>query len=762
MRKLFKKSINLILDYPRLIITGVSVITIVMLVLANQLKMNFSIEQLFALNDPAVDRYFEFLEEFEREDNLILLLYECDDPFSFHNLKLNQKLIQSFESIIGVHKVTSLSNLEIFATGDDELLRPVYPYIPQSIDSLQEAKNKILSSPLVQQTLISNDGSLASIAIELDDVFNNHDLREKIINEIDIKQNMVGWTWHQAGIPILRTRYVQLMVSDTIRFLIPVAIMIVILFTVIFRSWPALIIPMSIIIMIVIWTMGLMAALNIDFNIMTYIIPTLLFIIGIADSVHFLVKYYGTLAVVKNKREALYQTIEKIGTAIFLTSITTSIGFGSLLRSNILIVRQFGTMTAAGVMFAFILTVTFLPAMIMLLKQTPAKKLKSYTVGFRIILLRNLVNIVRIYPKQIIIFTVVVTVICIFGSFQINPHNSLMDDLKPGTTLYDDMMLAEEKMGSILPLEIIVSINEFNSSDIKDIKDPEFLRNLDLLQQYISSIKDVGKMVSMTDYIKEFNRAMNDGNNEFYSIPQSRSAIAQTILIYGNEFNSLVNFDYTKARISGRVKDIDSQRAAEITNDINNYIMNHIPDYMNIEITGTTFLALATNDHLVRNLTTSFMAAFVLITIVMIILFRSVPITLISIIPNIIPMLAMAAIMGYFDILLRPPTAMTFAVAFGIAVDDTIHFLIRYRMELPGLGWHYRDANDKTIMTTGLAMTTTTGILVAGFVILIFSSFRPTADFGLLAASTIFVALIIDLTFLPALLGLIKPKIREN
>ena len=762
MRILFKKCINLILDYPRWIIMGVSVITIVMLVLVNQLKMNFSIEQLFALNDPAVDKYFEFLDEFEREDNLILLLYECDDPFSFHNLKLNQKLIQNFESIIGVHKVTSLSNLELFASGDDELLRPVYPYIPQSVDSLQEAKNKILSSPLVQQTLISNDGSLASIAIELDDSFNNHDLREKIINEIDIKQNTVDWTWHQAGIPILRTRYVQLMVSDTTRFLIPVALMIIILFTVIFRSWPALIIPMSIIIMVVIWTMGLMAALNIDFNIMTYIIPTLLFIIGISDSVHFLVKYYGTLAVVKDKREALYQTIEKIGTAIFLTSITTSIGFGSLLRSNILIVRQFGTMTAAGVIFAFILTITFLPAMIMLLKQTPAKKLKFYTVGFRIKLLNRLVKIVRVYPKQIIIFTLVVIVICIFGSFQINPHNSLMDDLKPGTTLYDDMMLAEEKMGSILPFEIIVSIKESNSSDIKDIKDPEFLRNLDLLQQYVSSIEDVGKMVSMTDYIKEFNRAMNDGNNEFYSIPRSRSAIAQTILIYGDEFNSLVNFDYTKARISGRVKDIDSRRAAEITNDINNYIMNYMPDYMDIEITGTTFLALATNDHLVHNLTTSFMAAFVLITIVMIILFRSVLITLISIIPNIIPMLAMAAIMGYFDILLRPPTAMTFAVAFGIAVDDTIHFLIRYRMELPALGWHYRDANDRTIMTTGLAMTTTTGILVAGFLILIFSSFRPTADFGLLAASTIFVALIIDLTFLPALLGLIKPKIGED
>ena len=762
MRILFKKSINLILDYPRWIITGVSVITLVMLVLVNQLKMNFSIEQLFALNDPAVDRYFEFLEEFEREDNLILLLYECDDPFSYHNLVLNQKLIQNFESIIGIHKVTSLSNLEIFTDGDDELLRPVYPYIPQSTDSLKEAKNRILSSPLVRQTLISNDGSLASIAIELHDVFNNHDLREKIINEIDVKQNTVDWTWHQAGIPILRTRYVQLMVSDTIRFLIPVALMIIILFTVIFRSWPALIIPMLIIIMVVIWTMGLMAALNIDFNIMTYIIPTLLMIIGIGDSVHFLVKYYGTLAMVDDKREALYQTIEKIGTAIFLTSLTTSIGFGSLLRSNILIVRQFGTMTAAGVMFAFILTITFLPAMLMLLKQTPAKKLKSYTVGFRIKLLNRLVKIVRVYPKQIIIFTLVVIVICIFGSFQINPHNSLMDDLKPGTTLYDDMMLSEEKMGSILPLEIIVSIKESNSAEIKDIKDPKFLRNLDLLQQYVSSIEDVGKMVSMADYIKEFNRAMNDGDNEFYSIPHTRSAIAQTILIYGDEFNSLVNFDYTKARISGRVKDIDSRRATEIINDINNYIMIHMPNYINVEITGTTFLALATNNYLVNDLITSFMAAFILITVLMTILFKSLPITLISIIPNTIPMLAMAAIMGYFDILLRPPTAMAFAVAFGIAVDDTIHYLTRFRMELPALGWHYRDANDKTIMTTGLAMMTTTGILVAGFLIVIFSSFRPTADFGLLAATTIFVALIIDLTFLPALLGLITPKIRKD
>jgi len=762
MKTVFQKWINFILDHPKWIIGCTAFITIAMIYSASQLKMDFSIEELFAINDPDVEKYFDFLEEFEREDNLILLMYECDDPFSYENLNLNKTLIEKFESIKGIDEVTGLSNLEIFTEGEDELLRSVYPYIPLSTDSLLEAKKRISSSEFAQETLISKDGKLASIAIELDASFNNHDKREKIIEEIDHYQNLANWKWHQSGIPVLRTRYVQLMVTDTIRFLIPVAIMIIILFTVVFRSWLALLIPMSIIIMVVIWTIGLMVILDIDFNIMTYIIPTLLFIIGIGDSVHFLVKYFGTLSDVKDKKKALSQTIEKIGTAIFLTSITTSIGFGSLIRSNIDIVRQFGVMTAAGVMFAFILTVTYLPAMIMLFKQTPITKLKSYSLGIRINILKGFIKIVRSYPKPIIIFTFFFAVISIIGASKINSHNSLMDDLKPGTTLYDDIMIAEERMGAILPLEIIVSLKNDSPNEINDIRDPVFLEHLDKLQKYISSINDIGKMISMVDHIKEFNRAMNDGNNIFYTIPNSRSAITQTVLIYGDKFNSLTNFDYSKARITGRVKDIDSKRASEIKTDIYNYVENNIPDYMKVEITGTTFLALATNDYLVSDLTTSFVAAFILITVVMIILFKSVPITLISIIPNTIPMLAMAAIMGYFDIILRPPTAMTFAVAFGIAVDDTIHYLTRYRMELPALKWHHRLANDRTIMTTGLAMITTTGILVTGFLILVFSSFTPTADFGLLAALTIFIALVCDLTFLPALLSLVKPNINKN
>ena len=185
MRKNFQKFINIILDYPKWIISLVSIITIIMILFANRLEMNFSIEELFALNDPDVEKYFDFLEEFDREDNLILLMYECDDPFSYDNLFINKLLVEKFESIKGVDEVTSLSNLEIFTDGGEELLRSVYPYIPLSKDSLLEAKDRIISSELVQETLISRDGKLASFAIELNESFNNHDKRVKIVKEIE-------------------------------------------------------------------------------------------------------------------------------------------------------------------------------------------------------------------------------------------------------------------------------------------------------------------------------------------------------------------------------------------------------------------------------------------------------------------------------------------------------------------------------------------------------------------------------------------------
>ena len=751
------KLIQVILNHPKVILSILAAITLVLGTFLPKVKMDFSIEQLFSQNDPVINRFLNFREEFDGVDNRIFLLYESDDPFSYKNLELNKKMVYAFENIEGVSKVTSLTNIELFTEGGEYLLSPVYENIPKSIDSLNIAKERILSSDLLKNYLISEDGKVAAILIEVSDSFNEHESRESIVKQIDELQLGTDWTWHQTGLPIIRTRYVQYMIADNITFLIPVLSMLILLLSLLFRSLVGLVLPLIVVLLTIIWTLGFMTAAGITINIISYIIPTLLMVVGISDSVHFLVKYYKTLHLLGDKREALTQSLQKIGTAIFLTSITTAIGFGALSMVNIEIVKEFGIFTAMGVFFAFIITVLFIPSTLMLLGKTPKTKLEAYSRGYRVKIVKKLITIVRGHPKKIIFTGITITIIGFFGALQINPHSKLLDDLRPGNTLLEDMRLAEDRMGSVLPVEIIITVDE--NENFQDIQDVAVISFTDELASYISKIPEIGKVVSVSDYLKAINQAMNDGDKFFYQVPLSREIISQYMLLYDSEFNSLINSDLTKLRIASQIKDIDSRRSAEIEKELNTYIASVIPEGITAEVTGTAFLALRTNNYLVKNLLGSFLVALIIITFLMIVLFRSVKMAFISILPNIIPMMVMAAVLGFLQIPLRPATAMTFAVAFGIAVDDTLHYLIRYRMELSKQ--HYRQANDSTMLGTGIAMMSTTAILSAGFLVLILSQFTPTVEFGMLSVITIITALIGDLTFLPALLSQIKPRIKN-
>ncbi len=758
MLKTTQKLIHKLLDHPKYTLSFLVVVTIVLGSYLPGVKMDFTIEQLFSQDDPVIERFMTFREEFAGVDNIIFLIYESDDPFSRTNLVKNRQMVDALAEIEGVESVKSLTNIELFTEGGDYLLQPVYDEIPLSTDSLLAGQKRMMSSELVKNYMISEDGKVAAILVEIDRNYNEHKGRERILSEIDQVQLQVDWDWHQAGLPVIRTRYVQYMIADNVRFLIPVTLMLVIFLSVLFRSLVGLLLPLMVVGLTIIWTLGFMVASGVTINIISYMIPTLLMIIGVSDSVHFLVKYFHTLKDVGHRKEALFQTVKKIGTAIFFTSVTTGIGFGALSFVNIKIVKDFGIYTAVGVFFAFIITVLFIPSMLMIIKRTPESKLEAYSRGFRMRIINRVILLVRAYPKQIIAMGIIISIVGVFGAVQMNPHSKLLEDLRPGNILLDDMHVAEERMGAVLPIEIIIEVD--GDGPFEDIQDVEVLTFLDQLSRYVSNISEVGKVVSVSDYMKEIHRAMNDGDPTFYKIPESREMIAQYMLLYEGEFESLMNIDYTKLRIAAQIKDIDSRRSTEMENEINNYILSIVPNGLTVEVTGTAFLALRTNNYLVKNLTNSFLIAFVVITILMAFLFRSVKMALISVLPNIIPMMIMAAVLGFFQIPLRPSTAMTFAIAFGIAVDDTLHYLTRYRMELAEADRHYRQANDATLMGTGIAMMSTTTILVSGFLVLTLSEFIPTVQFGTLSAITILSALFADLTFLPALLSLVKPRIR--
>lgn len=757
MKKTIQKAIYKLLDHPRITLFTLALVTVIFGSFLKDLRLEFSIEQLFTQDDPRVERFLQFRDEFSGVDNILFLIYESNNPFSKENLDKNRQLIESLETIDGVESVTSLTNLELFTEGGDYLLQPVYERIPYDTDSLLMAKKTIMQSELVRNYIISADGKMASIMIEIDSDYNDYDGRKRILSEIDQFQMVVDWKWHQAGLPVIRTRYVQYMIQDNIRFLFPVALVISILLALLFRSFAGVLLPLIVIGLTIIWTVGLMAKMGIDINIISYMIPTLLMIISVSDSVHFMVKYFQALHEFGHRREALFQTIKKIGTALMLTSVTTAVGFGALSFVNIKIVSEFGIFTAIGVFFAFIISILFLPSMFMLMKQTADDKLINYNVGVRVKVVQKISTLVRAYPKHIIISWCFIACIGTWGAVKINPHSKLLEDLRPGNKLLDDMKVAENRMGAILPVEIILEI--MNDGPYEDIQDVEVMQFLDRVGAFMSAIPEIGKVMSVTQYIKEIHQAMNDGDPAFYQVPNSRNLISQYMLLYESEFETFFNLDYTKLRIAAQIKDIDSRRSAEIEEEINNFIMANAPSGVKAEVTGTAFIALRTNNYLVRNLAGSFFIAFIVVTLLMAILFRSVKMALISVVPNIIPMMMMAAVMGFFQVSLRPSTAMTFAIAFGIAVDDTLHYLTRYRMELSDR--HYQKANDATMMSTGVAMMSTTAILVSGFMVLTLSEFTFSIQFGILSSITILSALIGDLTFLPALLSQVKPEIKR-
>ena len=758
MKLALDKVISFQLDHPIRILFFIAVITVGSMLVSTRLQFDFTVENLFPDNDPEVDAYFKFQEEFEREDNLIYLAYDSEDPFSRSNLLTTNFLTNELNDLKGVVKVTSLTNIQLFQPQEDLVLGPVYKTIPTSKDSLLFLKNRIMSSPLIIDNLISSDGSIAAILLELDDEINNHDGREKIVNKIGEITSKTDWRWYEAGVPILRTRYVQYMLNDFTRFLFPVSFVLFGALFLLFRNISGMLLPFVAVFITVLWVLGIMGAIGLTINIVTYIVPTLVLIIGVADSIHIMLKFQENLLNGNSKRESIRITIRKIGGAIMLTSITTAIGFLSLISTNIIMIRQFGAIVCVSVILAFVVSITFIPSMLMILETPTQKSLKSVSKNLRNRFLKWTVKLNNYHQKSIIFLSLILIFIFLFYAFKVDPHSSLMEDLSKGNELYDDMIFMEKKMGSVMPFEVIATVNNKGAPFENGIKDPQTLHAIAKLQDKLSTIPEIGKMTSVIDYLREINQAFNEGDKEFYSIPKTKEMVSQYIFLQEEQFETLVNFDYSSARLTGRISDITSQRAKEIKNEIIQWGRENLPSYLDIQLTGTTLMGLKINQYLVTNLVVSFLIAFGVIFISMLLLFKSLKIASISMIPNFIPLLLMAGVMGFYNIKLRPTTAMTFAIAYGIAVDDTIHFLVRFRQELFSHKGHYREANEKTLLTTGKAIISTSFILSAGFLVMVTSNFLPSRDFGFLAAVTMFGALLADLFFLPAILTLTKPK----
>ena len=718
----------------------------------NKLIVDFSLEQMFPENDPERDKYDQFRSEFSREDDKFLLIYSCDDPLSRENIKKLSIIDELINKIVGIQQTTSLSNIQ----ENDEFL-----FDEALDDSTWEAhKEMVLDHPLYTNLVISEDGKSGAIFVDMKDDVNNQTLRENLFKEIDRGLEIHGrdWDWYEAGIPVLRTRYVELVSKERSIFIPLGGLVVVLILFFVFRQVNCVVLPMTSIFITLIWVSALMAYLGITINLISYLTYILILIIGCSNCIHILMKYHECIEQEKNIKFAVRRVIKELGGALFLTSLTTAVGFFSLMMTNIRITQEFGFVLGVGVVLMFIIAIITIPIILLYLPSPPQhhiKRLISQSDSFSV---DKIDASTKKFPYPILALSILFLIISFVGLKSIDYNISILDDLRPGNSLYDDIMYVDENFGGTLPLEIVIS-NFSSSTTNKDSLSSDNIFNLDFLtkadefESQIEKISHIKKAISMNDYIKVIANFWEPERG--MSLPEYDDDIYDYLdLAPSNIGTNLFNSDSTKYRITCRVGNIRSKVADSLKVKVQS-IFDEVfkGGSQEVLISGSTLLALRTQGFLIRDLTTSFILAFIIIFISMVILFRSIRLSLISILPTIIPLVAAAAIMGFSGIKLRPSTAMTFSIALGIAVDDTIHFLARFRQELKktkdvGL------AVSNSILSTGKAIIGTTLVLCMGFFTLYFSELVPNHEFGILATIILIIALISSLLLLPVLLNL--------
>ena len=557
---------------------------------------------------------------------------------------------------------------------------------------------------------------------------------------------------HLAGRAIGQVVYVNKIQTEFSLFMGIALIFIVILLFVMFRSVRGVLIPLATVLVAVVWSIGILNLSGKGISILLNMLPPVIFVVGMSDAVHLYSRYLEELREGATKARAIHLMVFDTGLAALFTSLTTAIGFASLYLTGIPALQEFGVITASGVIAAYVISITMLPAWLVL-TEPPHKVINREKGNWHKHLEGFLIPIIH-HRKWVILGTIVIAIGFGFAASRLELNNFILEDLKPDEPMRKDFAFFDVNFAGVRPFELGLKLKNKDDSFLT----PQNIDKLNKLQDFLKSTYGVHAMLSPVTAAKESNRMRHAGKNEFYSLPQSASDWKKTEkdlkdIVKTGKLKPVLDKNQQYARISGRTSDLGAQYFDSANVALQTFAeAEGITKIMDIEITGTGTLIDRTNQNLVYSLAKGLGSAFFLIALLMGVMFRSIKMVIIALIPNLLPLVAIGGVMAIFGIDLKMSTSIIFTIAFGIAVDDTIHLLSRYKLEMRN-GKSSNEALRHAFVHTGKAIIITSIILFGGFISLCFSSFQSTFYIGLLVTLTLGFALFFDLTILPALLS---------
>lgn len=718
---------------------------------STKLTFDFDFEKFFPTEDKDAHFYQNFRAQFRTDNDFLLLVVEREKGiFDLGFLQKVNRLTQSLEKTHDIERVQSITNLQEFRMYDFGMSQQI-PYFSGKKERLSSDSTRLFQHKEWIETFVSKDAKSLCLFIKHTDRLSTEE-GVKLIQAIKEKVNAVFPAQTRlTGRIVGQVFYIEKMAEEMVLF-VSISLVLVTLFLFLtFRSFWGVVLPLIVLIVSVVWVVGLMGLLEIPINLILVILPPIMFVVAMSDVIHLVSRFLDGIRNGESKEQALLITTKEVGMSTFLTSITTSIGFLSLLFVRVQPIQVFGLVMGIGVMVAFVVTWLLLPVMIYLL-PLPKKIFVARKWNWSV-WLEEKYKIVQKNKSKIIGLNVAFLLVFVVGSFQLESNNFLMDDLSDEEPIKADFNFVDAHLGGVRPFELAIRLK--NTDDT--FYDKQILSQLEKMENYLESVYGVKLKLSLVQVSKGIRRSMKQGEPSEFILPQTSSETRKIrrfiSLAEGGELERLL-FDSTQTltRINGTIPDWGNQKITQKNKQFMSFVNSTIDtDLLDVRLTGSAFLLDKNMRYLSSSLLKGIALSVLVISIVMALLYRNVRIVIISLIPNLIPLFLLATLMALLGIELKITTAIVFTIAFGIAVDDTIHFLSRFKLEL-GKGKYTEEAVQSAFVQTGKAMILTTVILCSGFLMLLLSSFMGTFALGLMICITLFVALFLDLTLLPALI----------
>lgn len=756
---------EILLAAPGSVIAGMVILIFLAIYPASNIQTDFNLEGFYPENDVVIKDYELLEEEFGRDDNTILVGIQSDRMFTPDVIRDIKHITESFEKIEHIKSVRSIWNAQKIRNVNDQLTFQSYF---ESEDfgeiNLERIKQNMIDDPFMDGFLINSKADATAFVLEIDEEENTYPNRNKIIDSInEITEGYSGtYQFHKSGIPYFRNQYVNLLNSEIIMYIAISSFLIMFLLWYLYRSIWGVLFPMFIVWTTLLFTVAFIHLTGGYLEIMSSTIAPILLCVGVADAIHMISKFDDARESGLDKSKSIIEMLVTLGSATFLTSITTAIGFATLMSSTVVPMQKFGAYTALGVLLAYLVTVFFLPVALTKSKQLRIfnEKSSSFYSGLNYTL-EKVSAINRDHYPKVLMGGLLITIIFMTGIRTVEVNGKIFDDISEDTELMQDSRFFADNLAPQFPMEFLINTGEPEMALTNNL-----LQRLEQFEAYLLGFDEFHRTISLNTLVKEVHYLFEENGQNDKTLPDSDQSIAQYVFLLevndSEELTRLVDFNYQTARVTALTEDAGSKRINEIRADISNYLEEHFPNEQ-ITITGTTVLSADLTDKIVYSLAWSIFLAVIAISIIMTLLFRNVKMVIISLVPNIIPLLVVAGIMGFLNIDIKPSTAVIFTIALGIAVDDSIHYLARFRME------YLKSRNMKsslhtTTTRTGRAIIITSLILIAGFGTLISSTFTSTAMMGVLVCSTILTAVVSDLFIIPSLFYWLKPElsIEEN